>query len=127
MSQQCALAARKASSILGCIRRGVASRMSEVIVPLCTTLMRPHLEYCIQVWDPNTRITWSPWSRSRGSHKDYQRAEAPLLCREVEGTGLVPPGEGSGEDLSVAFRYLGVAYELIKLIKKGRCLTFYAL
>jgi len=52
MSHQCALAAQKSSHILACIKRSVASRSREGILPLYAALMRPHLESCIQLWSP---------------------------------------------------------------------------
>ena len=56
MSQQCVLAAQKASHILGCMKRSMASRSREGILPICSALGRPHCESCPQLW--------SPWHRT---------------------------------------------------------------
>lgn len=48
----CALAAKRANRIPGFIKHSLANWSQEVIVPLYTSWVRPHLEYHVQIGVP---------------------------------------------------------------------------
>ena len=47
-SQQHVLAAEMARHTLSCVSKSAAQRSREVILPLCSSLVRPQLERCVQ-------------------------------------------------------------------------------
>ena len=53
MSKQFIKAARKGNQILGLIKRTITCRSNEIIIRLYKSLVRPHLEYCIEAWRPH--------------------------------------------------------------------------
>jgi len=114
MSQQCSLAAQKVNRTLVCIPSNVAIRAREVIVLLCSTLVRPPGSPACSSGVLSTGKSWTCWSEARGGHKSGQRAATPLLGGPAERVGAVQPGEEKafGESLFVAFQYLQQAYKL---------------
>jgi len=52
MTQQRVFTAQKANNVLHCNKKGAASRSSKVILPLCSALVRPHLESYVQLRSP---------------------------------------------------------------------------
>jgi len=43
----------KAHRILGMIYRTIENKTKDIILPLYLSLVRPHLEYCVQAWSPH--------------------------------------------------------------------------
>jgi len=49
-SNQCVQACRKASKMLGMIKRTISYKKPEIMVKLYKALVRPYLEYCVSAW-----------------------------------------------------------------------------
>ncbi len=52
-SQQCKDAAGKAIRMLGFINRNISFKTKDIILPVYTSLIRPHPEHAVQFWAPH--------------------------------------------------------------------------
>ena len=83
VSEQCGIAASKGNQIIGLIRRNITYKGKKLIIPLYNTIVRPHLEYCIQAWRPYRKkdisSMWghlTPPNLARfGAHSDWLKFE----------------------------------------------------
>ena len=53
VSQQCSKVVKTANQILGMIKRSFQNKSKDIMLLLYKSLVRPHLEYCVQVWRPH--------------------------------------------------------------------------
>ncbi len=109
VSEQCTKVVKSANRILGMINRSFVYKSSNTILTLYKSLVRPHLEYCVQAWCPHLR-------------KDIDLLEkvqrrATRLIKELRGTSyeerLVKLGLTTLENR----RLRGDMIEVFKIIK----------
>ena len=55
VSQQCSKVVKTANKILGMIYRTFQYKSEDVMLRLYKSLVRPHLEYCVQAWRPHLK------------------------------------------------------------------------
>ena len=73
MSQQCALAAKKANGILGCSTKSMASRLTEAIVSFYPALVKPHMEYWALQFKKGRELLESIQRRATKMIRDLER------------------------------------------------------
>ena len=77
VGKQCTKAAAKGNQILGLISRTFVTRSKEVMMTLYKSLVRPHLEYCVQAWRPHLK------KDIEKIEKVQRRATRMMMGREV--------------------------------------------
>ena len=82
--------------ILNCIKGSVASRVREVILPLFSAVVRPDLEYCIQMWSPKYRRDVDLLKHIQRRATEMTRGMERLPCEDRLRAEAVQHGEGSG-------------------------------
>ena len=107
-SQQYVLVTQKANCILIYIPRGIVSRAREVTVPLCSALVRAHLQYRVQTWglQHGKDVDLLKWVQRRAM-KIIEGLEHTSCEGRLQKIGLFTLEKRKlWGDLTIAFQYL---------------------